>query len=241
MSNLPQNTAFEIFGVHSVPFISDQHKPSTSQFTYGRTIPEQCWQPMPQTVGTVLLALFIGSGAPPQGNISLIEISPLSQIQTARPAAQQIYAADVSDILATIRTAFPLQISQIAEILGVSRPTVYAWIRDEQQPQPRCQERLNQIYALAEFWNARCNQPVPEKTLELPDSAGVSLIDMLKEEVLNTMALQSRLTGLYTDLRSHPKPERITDLARKYGIDISRNRDNTAEFDVITRRPMDES
>jgi|GEM_PF-2700472 len=238
MSDLPQNAAFEIFGIHSMPFISDHHQFSEEQFTYRRTIPEQWRQPMPQTVGTVLLALFIGSGSPPQAYISLNEISPPSQIQTSRSAAQQIYPADVSDILATIRSAFPLQISQIAEILGVSRPTIYAWLNNEQQPQSLT--KLSQIYALAEFWNDRCNLPAPEKTFELPDSVGVSLIDMLKAPSINVATVKNRLEDLVRTVKGSVRLGMV-EAARLRGFKLPAGGNNTAEFDVTTRRPMDES
>lgn len=143
--------------------------------------------------------------------------------------------------LAIIRTAFSLQITQIAEILGVSRPTIYAWIGDEQQPQQRCQVRLNQIYSLAEYWNDRSHLPIPASFMIAPDAAGRSLIDMLKSEVIHQREVQSRLDALRSASQEDVDSTSIAALARKYGINLESNTENIGEFDVITRRPMNEA
>lgn len=146
-----------------------------------------------------------------------------------------------SRCLAVIRAAFPLQILQIAEILVVSRPTIYAWIGGEQQPQSRCQARLNQVYALAEFWNEQSHLPLPVESLISPDQTGISIMDMLKAGSIDTARIKQRLSGLATAVTATPRRMSLVEEARKRGIVFGRMRENTAEFDVITRRPMDES
>ncbi len=202
---------------------------ATSQFTFGHTIAEV----------SLCAALLLGTGSARQD----LTWMTVKRATAARHAADHIHPLMVttpSRALAVIRTAFPLQISQIAEILGVSRPTIYAWIGDEQQPQPRCQDRLNQIYSLAEFWNNRCNLPAPEKIFESPDSAGVSLIDMLKAASINVATVKNRLEDIVRSVKSS-KRLGIVESARLRGFKLPAEGNSTAEFDVITRRPMDES
>ena len=202
---------------------------ATDQTKFGRAIAEV----------SLCAALLLGTGSARQD----ITWMPVKRATATRHAADNNHPLMVttpSRALAVIRTAFPLQISQIAEILGVSRPTVYAWIGDEQQPQPRCQERLKQIYSLAEYWNARSNLPVPASFMIAPDPAGRSLIDMLESEVIHHREVQSRLDALRASQEDVDSTS-IAALARKYGINLESNTENIGEFDVITRRPMNEA
>ena len=150
-------------------------------------------------------------------------------------------AASVSECLAVIRTAFSLQISQIAEILQVSRPTIYAWISDERQPHQPNRDRLNDIYALAKFWNTISALPLGAAALLAPDAAGATLFDRLKESEVDLNSAKERLQAMSRQADMQVAPLRVADLARKYGIALDLNRLNSSEFDLMTRPPMDET
>ena len=202
---------------------------ATDQTKFGRAIAEV----------SLCAALLLGTGSARQ-DITWMAVKRATATRHAADHNHPLMVTTPSRALAVIRTAFPLQISQIAEILGVSRPTIYAWIGDEQQPQPRCHDRLKQIYSLAEFWNARCNLPAPEKIFESPDSVGVSLLDMLKATSINVATVQNRLEDFVRTVKSSTRVG-IVEAARQRGFKLPVEGNSTAEFDVITRRPMDES
>ena len=184
-------------------------------------------------------ALFVGTGSfnkdiarPPNPPV----IAPHNVMEHQRIPV----VADVPHALAVIRTAFPLRISQIAEILGVSRPTIYAWIGEGQRPQPRCQARLNQVYGLAEFWNTRSNLPLPAQALISPDETGTSLLDMLMMEKIDQASIRRRLAEL-TAAAAAAKRIGLTEDARNRGFNLPQGQPDSVEFDLMTRRPMDES
>ncbi len=188
-------------------------------------------------------ALIVGTGA--VVHLAPIPGSARTGVGTAilpwpeKPPAQA--AVSVSQSLAVIRAAFSLQISQIAEILDVSRPTIYAWINQEQQPQIRHRDRLKNIFVLAKFWNTKSTVPLGAEVLLAPDAAGATLIDCLKAPEINLDRLKDRLQALHQPESMEIVPSRAADLARKYGIALDQNAQNCAEIAVMTRPPMDET
>ncbi len=187
--------------------------------------------------------LLVGTGSLPRSPSASLSnpAAGRAAVRTHGEPRAAVTLGDSSHCIATIRTAFPFQISQIAEILGVSRPTIYAWISEGQRPQPRCRARLNQVYGLAEFWNRQSNLPLPAQALTSPDETGASLLEMLKAETIDVPAIRTRLNCLQIGTRRTISAPSIADLARKYGINLESNTENIGEFDVITRRPMNEA
>lgn len=188
-------------------------------------------------------ALIVGTGAvaplAPIPGLGRTGVGAAILSQPLIPPAQ--VAVSVSERLAVIRAAFSLQISQIADILEVSRPTIYGWISQGQQPQPRHRDRLNNIYALAKFWNTKSAVPLGAEAMLAPDAAGETLIDCLKDTDINLDTVEDRLQALSRQTVLKFSPPRAGDLARKYGIRLDQNRVNNAEFDVLTRPPMEET
>ena len=193
--------------------------------------------------GGLCTVLLVGTGSLPGNRSGSLSNQPAGGAAAGAhgESSSAVTFGDCSHCIATIRTAFPLQISQIAEILGVSRPTIYAWISEGQRPQPRCRARLNQVYALAEFWNKKSNLPLPAQALTSPDETGTSLLEMLKAEKIDFPAARTRLNCLQIAARRNIRVPSIADLARKYGINLESNTENVGEFDVVTRRPMNEA
>ncbi len=67
---------------------------------------------------------------------------------------------DTSDAVATIRAALSLQVKELAAVLGVKRPTIYAWLRGEAKPQPQNRTRIAHLLKFAKDWNAISKMPV---------------------------------------------------------------------------------
>lgn len=56
------------------------------------------------------------------------------------------------EMLSTGKATFSLSTTELARLLGVERPTVYSWLRDETEPQSRNAERIKRLYTLAGRW-----------------------------------------------------------------------------------------
>lgn len=54
-----------------------------------------------------------------------------------------------SDVLTRVREALGLSVSDLAAVLGVTRPTVYAWMKDESEPRTEAWKRLRELEQVA--------------------------------------------------------------------------------------------
>lgn len=95
-----------------------------------------------------------------------------------------------AEMLEAIRSAFMLNVSNAAEVLRVTRPTIYQWgaLTDVAQIRAReDRERLQTLTRLAQAWRARGSltgrwlvQPLPE---------GPTVLDLLSEAHIDEVAL----------------------------------------------------
>ncbi len=69
-------------------------------------------------------------------------------------------AVSRTEMLAAIQNAFALNVTQLAEILNVTRVTVYQWRKEDAAPlKEESRARLQQIYGLATFWRSLAAVP----------------------------------------------------------------------------------
>lgn len=64
----------------------------------------------------------------------------------------------VSDQLANVRAIFGFSAKQLADVLRVSRPTIYAWIDGTTEPREHNRERINLLERLAMAWQERSSE-----------------------------------------------------------------------------------
>ena len=69
------------------------------------------------------------------------------EIKQAQPVANL-----VSDSLKNIRKQFNFNVTELADLLGVSRPTIYGWLKGESGNKPSVVERLQTLSAAADYW-----------------------------------------------------------------------------------------
>jgi len=146
-----------------------------------------------------------------------------------------------ASVVASIRSSLSLQMKELAQVLGVERPTVYAWMRDEAQPQPQNRARLVELLKFASIWNHFSKQPIgPHVRRELgPD--GKSLVDLLAEIDIDFRLVQSRMKQLSKlGVTNGPKKPGIRAVAALHGMDLSGVRKSEAEFDVLTGKRFHE-
>lgn len=99
-------------------------------------------------------------------------------IRVEHRSSRKIDALSTSEQVSRIRELFGLTMSDLANVFGVSRPTVYAWLRG-QDPKP---ESLTLIYRLSAVADEIEKLAVPriEKLVRRPIFQGRSLIDKMK-------------------------------------------------------------
>lgn len=95
----------------------------------------------------------------------------------------------VPELVASIRASLSLNISQSAEVLGVQRPTLYAWMREEAEPQTANLSRLQLVAGLARRWNELSGRQPLGRRLRLPALGDQTVLDLLAEDPIRTIPL----------------------------------------------------
>ncbi len=93
-------------------------------------------------------------------------------------------------IVKAVREAFALNVSDLAEVFRVTRPTVYQWMKLDDFEQVRSRhdrERLKQFFRLVRLWTERGSLIGRWKQVVLP--SGKSILDLLATEELDTVAI----------------------------------------------------
>ncbi len=110
-------------------------------------------------------------------NLNLWVYAPCVHVEHA--SSRGIDRRTPAERVALIRDAFALNMSELATVLGVSRPTAYAWL-DGQEPKPEAIQEIQRISELAEQLLAMGVHRV-DKLIRRPIFGSKSLIDKLKE------------------------------------------------------------
>jgi len=149
-----------------------------------------------------------------------------STIHVEQPIRRKIDTRSPAELVAIIREALGLNMSELASVLGATRPTAYAWL-DGQEPKP---EALIHIQRLAKAADDALRIDIPhiDKLIRRPILNGQSLLDKLKTnedplqslQLIKSIAEKEGITrraqkGSSQNLRS------FTDVASDYSIQYS--------------------
>lgn len=105
-------------------------------------------------------------------------------VQAAPVIQQQVTASltlTIPQKLEALRETFTLSTSALAEVLGVSRPTIYQWIKGQSEPQSiDSRNRLDQLVLLAKAWNDAFPGRSMDHWLTDNEPGQPSLLELLK-------------------------------------------------------------
>ena len=103
-------------------------------------------------------------------------------------------ASDISlpSKLDLIRLQFGIGTKHLAEALGVERPTVYAWQKEESKPQDKRRDRIETLLELAKYWRSLSERSLGKRAFE-PVENGLSVMDILNEDALDVEQAKNML------------------------------------------------
>lgn len=113
------------------------------------------------------------------------------------PAVPPAVALSPAFVLDRVRTVFGLNISETAEVFGITRQTAYQWMRLTDMEQVRSHEnrdRIKQLYGAAQSWQN--HPPLKGRWLYALLPAGNTVLDLLKASQVNIDALQAAYQAL---------------------------------------------
>lgn len=141
-----------------------------------------------------------------------------------------------ADMVAQIKIAFGLSVSDLAQVLHVERPTIYAWLDERWVPKEDNVRRVTQVYRHARYWAKHNRKALSDKQLSSKVS-GQSLHETLRAKKIH----DARVTALL-DYWATQLPVRVTDLPKdsiraaaiRHGIDLSKHSEQQDVIDRIT-------
>lgn len=130
--------------------------------------------------------------------------------------AQPPVALSPASVLDVVRTVFGLNISETAEVFGITRQTAYQWMKLADMEQVRSHEnrdRIKELYGAAQSWQN--HPPLKGRWLYALLPAGNTVLDLLKASQVDLDALQAAYQALSASTadRRREEGERATQAA----------------------------
>lgn len=164
--------------------------------------------------------------------IAVRERAPASQL--TRPGGS------APERVARIRASLGLNVSETARVLGVQRPTIYAWLADQSRPQRSHWLRLIAIEEVAAAWMRLSALPVGDE-VRRPAIDGRALVDLLADDPLPVGLIQQRLAAIAPSTRgvaqTRPPVPSVRESAKRVGLEATAGADQR-QMDWITKRPF---
>lgn len=170
--------------------------------------------------GTGLIA--IGSGGAP----TLPEFQSTNDsaviIVTSHFSSETLSAQALPSQIAMIRNFMSLNISDLARVLQVERPTVYAWINESRSPHASNLERLKQVYMIAMEWKQISGRPIAN-LINVPFQDGTTTFELLCKDEIDLTVIKGKLKEILASqgkivAESMRKNDRLGQLAKKHGF-----------------------
>lgn len=143
---------------------------------------------------------------------------------------------DTADKIALIRSTLSLNVKELAAVLLVKRPTVYAWIAGTAQPQHQNRKRIDNVAALARDWTALCERPLGSLRKETA-SDGSSIMDMLKSDPIDTQGVRSLFKGAAAKMKQQKRAGKhmsLAERAKARGFTLAEPPDAQRNLDRLT-------
>lgn len=112
-------------------------------------------------------------------------------IITSEAEKQQAAAITPASVVDQARTVFGLNISDTADVFGVSRPTIYQWMRlgdIDLVRSSQYKERIKAVYRATQLWQKF--RPLTGRWQQAILPSGICLLDLLKTEQADLAALE---------------------------------------------------
>ena len=163
------------------------------------------------------------------GRNFLVTFLEKDSFDTSEPLPISVYTPDeLKNLLTKIQAALGVSTSDLAEILGVQRQTIYAWNREENTPKEHNIARLQELDRKADEWNKLSSYPA-KSAIKVKLHNEKSLFDLLTAEVLE----HNKITKAMSEV-AHLVNEYFERLnKRANGVSKSQAKLAASEYDLL--------
>ena len=138
---------------------------------------------------------------------------------------------DVGDVVELILKNLGMSMTDLASVLGVQRPTIYAWLRKDALPQQRNLDRLDYLYRVSQTWLDIAGRPLYRYLRHTFGKNGKSLFTLLKSENDNIDEIKQHFEAL-AKLPTPMKPTSMNEIAALNGLRTKPHPDSAIVRDI---------
>jgi hypothetical protein len=183
------------------------------------------------TVG-VFAALFLAgtggsvSAASTSAAVERIDSAPtgttcrIECVSQSRRQNEEEEVAGTTEGLSVLQHYLSLNLSDLAAVLRVSRPTIYSWLRDESAPQAHNVSRMRQLFRVTRIWPGISRKPIGAR-LRTPVAEGQSVFDLLCQERIDAELVRTALVSCALLLEQDMvrlRPRSAAEIAKQHGL-----------------------
>lgn len=168
------------------------YAPSGSPAPIVRLIPAYPWEAYGECYGDCIQTLSIvesDTDAEPERSFVIKSHEITASVRGAAVTARDI---SLPAKLELIRGQFGIGMKHLAEALGVERPTIYSWQKEESKPQDKRRERIESLVELAKHWRTLSSHSLGKRVFE-PTESGESVMDILKSDTIDAQRVKTML------------------------------------------------
>ena len=130
------------------------------------------------------------------------------------------HVLDTQEKLAGIRHYLSANVTNMAKIFRVGRPTVYSWLRDDPGLRANHARRIDEIYEIARSWRSTSNQPIGE-FMSRPLNSGATLLELLSAKSLDEPAIQSAFIQISEAASRKARRSSAAEIAKRRGFRLA--------------------
>jgi len=179
-------------------------------------------------VGSTALAALLGVAAAGTGGVATPDamVSNALTGSVVRVSSGRIMRDEQEVFLTTkekiagIRHYLSLNMTELAAVLNVGRPTAYAWASASAALRPKHRDRVDAIYELARNWRIVSSAPMGLLVRESL-AGGKTMIDLLSAEDLDVGTVQKAMSQIKEQQDRIEKPLSATQIATKAGFKLA--------------------
>jgi transcriptional regulator with XRE-family HTH domain len=128
---------------------------------------------------------------------------------------------EVEGALGYIKNTLSLNVSELAEVMGVTRPTVYAWAEGGNADEPN-RQRLAALKELAQEWESLCSEPLGALVRDRSEG-GTRILDLIKAPELPVAEIKETFklfAGVIETRKASQKVDGLSfrELAQRHGL-----------------------
>jgi DNA-binding XRE family transcriptional regulator len=133
---------------------------------------------------------------------------------------------DTQEKLAGIRRYLSMNVTNLAKVLRVGRPTVYSWLREDADLRGEHAQRLEKIYRIARKWRMMSSRPVGA-FLNQPLSAGETLLSLLSARTVDELAVQGAFDQIRNASSRTTRRQGVVEAAKQRGFKLATTQPRT--------------